>query len=150
MNVIFMNDMTDITYQEPLQMVLEGGFPSVHAQYQHRHGELGSISDEALTSIPAGRSAPMKALHALVSHQVDHQIAAEQNMKKQECKEDGLGDIEEKYEGDNESNMIKVSKDADLSPKLLTKGRKYKLIGDSRCTVPTRLQAKRIVKASFK
>ncbi|KAH0743064.1 hypothetical protein KY290_031057 [Solanum tuberosum] len=81
----------------------------------------------------------MEALHALVSHQEGKLILAEHYSMNLVKEASGSKDIEEYFEGENESNMLQVCKEASLSSKLLTRERKGKSNRDRTSTIPSRV-----------
>lgn len=91
----------------------------------------------------------MEKLHAIISHQIQQEkrITTEQNEDKIENSEDLP--IEDKEEDDSDHTVMNICKEAGVSPHMLTKGKKGKVKKDIE-PKPTRLQAKRVGRISFK
>ncbi|KAG5595333.1 hypothetical protein H5410_036565 [Solanum commersonii] len=90
----------------PLQMIAEGDFPSGHDSYQHIEELEGSVNDTTNKTLHVGRSAPMEAVHALVSHQKGKLIPAKHCSMNLVKEASGGKDIEEYFEEENESNVL--------------------------------------------
>ncbi|KAG5602026.1 hypothetical protein H5410_033396 [Solanum commersonii] len=144
--IVSVQDMEITTYQEPLQMVAEG---EVQIQFQQNQ-EVQECTNASVTKFNTSKSAPMEALHALVSHKVEQLQTKDQNKENQEHEVGESENLEEIEEEENNSNLVQVCKGAGLSPKLCTKGRKCKVKRDSNCILPTRVQARRVAKTVSK
>lgn len=138
--------MRELTNAMPLQIVSPSAGKLLKTQSEQQQiigeGEMYDVEGAIILSMTIGKSAPMDALHALVSHQ-NIDINPTENLLIQ------TEDIENKEERENDSNMQIVCREAGISPMVATKIREGKG-KDSSCLVPTRVQAKRMVKSGSK